>query len=60
MSREKLKRRIINEMVRGSDEADREEMLLELIREYPNLNTPKDRKKFRELYTKFKLEEKEC
>ena len=50
----RLKDRIVNEMFRGSDEADREEVLLSIISEYPAFNTPKSRAKIRRLYYKFR------
>lgn len=45
-------------MVRGNEPAEREEMLLKIINDYPHLNNPKDRLKFRRLYTKLKNENK--
>jgi hypothetical protein len=52
-----LKQRIINEMTKGSHEADREKLLLEILKEYPEFNNPDDREKIRRLYEKFKKED---
>lgn len=49
-----LKNKIINEMLKGSNEADREELLLKIIHDYPEFNNPIDREKMRKLYYKHK------
>lgn len=47
--KERLKQRILNEMVYDESDIEREKMVMEICSEYPELNNPKDREKMKQL-----------